>query len=129
MAEEEEVMVWRPPLHLALRRILNKEEEDLAVLRLLLTHHADPNRRDLRGRTALEAAIEWGCSQEAVEALREASESAATPVVVRKAADVPQERWCGRLGEQPQQSGSRWAWPPGLEQDSRVTRWAWPPGL
>ena len=85
MAEEEEVMVWRPPLHLALRRILNKEEEDLAVLRLLLTHHADPNRRDLRGRTALEAAIEWGCSQEAVEALREASESAATPVVVRKA--------------------------------------------
>ena len=84
--------------HLALRRILNNKEEDLAVLRLLLTHHADPNRRDLRGRTALEAAIEWGCSEEAVEALREASESAATPVVeVRKAADVPQERRCGRL--------------------------------
>ena len=156
---------WNPPLHLAVRCCASGEAPQplatscggkatditggVAVLRLLLAHGANANRRDQSGRTALDAAVVLGC-KEAVALLRKATLETPEPARATRP-DTPEGPLTLPSHERrstvplvpvalthAQRVPERWAWPPRAvgrtvvelsahDVAPRSDRWAWPP--
>jgi hypothetical protein len=178
-ASSEGAAAWSPPLHLALRHAaaecalrppsvadvdvataraecIEGSADGMAMVELLLSHRADPRRRDHRGHTAVDVARELGAAFALRRLLDASTAFDATPVPPRGALVACAEPTADDSDHSPPHPShtpgegtprrtqssvggdvstaarsERWAWPPcaqRTEHAARLSCWEWPPG-